>query len=107
MTRTRRIDSRSFTPSPGRWCMNIECQHRSPLHSRSVRSSPAMISSGRLCHNGFEKDKSMSLDPLRGQISEFLGFRISEAPVPYETGEVVEEDGYRRLRISYPSPEGD
>jgi dienelactone hydrolase len=49
----------------------------------------------------------MSIDQLRKQISEFLGFSVSEAPVSFESGEVVEEDGYRRLRISYPSQEGD
>jgi dienelactone hydrolase len=49
----------------------------------------------------------MSIHQLRKQISEFLGFSVSDAPVSYETGEVVEEDGYRRLRISYLSQEGE
>jgi dienelactone hydrolase len=49
----------------------------------------------------------MHIDQLRKQISDFLGFSVFEAPVSYETGEVVEEDGYRRLSISYPSQEGD
>jgi dienelactone hydrolase len=52
-------------------------------------------------------DNKMSIHPLRGQISEFLAFSVSDAPFSYETGEVVEEDGYRRLRISYASQEGD
>jgi dienelactone hydrolase len=49
----------------------------------------------------------MSIDKLRQEISEFLGFSISDAPVSYATHEAVEEDGYQRLRISYPSQEGD
>ncbi len=49
----------------------------------------------------------MSIDTLRQEISDFLGFSISDAPVPYVTHETVEEDGYRRLRVSYPSQEGD
>ncbi len=49
----------------------------------------------------------MSIDTLRQEISDFLGFSISDAPVPYVTHETVEEDGYQRLRISYPSQEGD
>jgi dienelactone hydrolase len=49
----------------------------------------------------------MALDRLRQQIAEFLGFSIPETSVPFVTHEVVEEHGYRRLRISYPSPEGD
>jgi hypothetical protein len=49
----------------------------------------------------------MSIAELRQEISEFLRFSISDAPVAYVTHEAVEEDGYRRLRISYPSEEGD
>lgn len=49
----------------------------------------------------------MTIDKLRQQISEFLGFNISENTVPYETHQVVEQDGYRRLCISYRSQEGD
>ena len=49
----------------------------------------------------------MNIDNLRQQISEFLEFRVSETLVSYETHEVVEEDGYQRLRISYASQEGD
>ena len=49
----------------------------------------------------------MTMEKLRQQISEFLGFNIANTPVPFITHQVVEEDGYRRLRISYPSEEGD
>ena len=49
----------------------------------------------------------MSIDKLRQEISEFLAFSISDAPVAYVTHEAVEEDGYQRLHISYPSQEGD
>jgi dienelactone hydrolase len=49
----------------------------------------------------------MSIAELRQEISEFLRFSISDAPVAYVTHEAVEEDGYRRLRISYPGEEGD
>lgn len=52
-------------------------------------------------------DDSMTVDKLRQQIGEFLGFNISETPVPFVTHQVVEESGYRRLRISYPSQEDD
>lgn len=49
----------------------------------------------------------MTIDKLRQQISEFLGFNIANTPVPFVTHQVFEEDGYRRLRISYLSDEGD
>jgi len=49
----------------------------------------------------------MMIDKLRQQISEFLGFNISETLVSFTIHQVVEEDGYRSLRISYPSHEGD
>src|SRR5262245_30675607 len=49
----------------------------------------------------------MSVDRLREEISEFLGFSISEAPVSFVIHDAVEEHDYRRLRISYTSPEGD
>lgn len=49
----------------------------------------------------------MSIHSIRQQISEFLGFSISSAPVPFTTHEVVEEQNYRRFRISYPSQEGE
>ncbi|NJC97772.1 MAG: hypothetical protein C3F07_00295 [Anaerolineales bacterium] len=49
----------------------------------------------------------MSIDRLRQEISEFLRFSISDAPVSYVIHETIEEDGYQRLRISYPSQEGD
>lgn len=49
----------------------------------------------------------MTLAKLRQRISKFLGFNISETPVSFITHQVVEQDGYRRLRISYQSEEGD
>jgi len=49
----------------------------------------------------------MTLDSLRQQIREFLGFSISETQAPYETHNVVEEIGFRRMRISYTGQEGD
>jgi dienelactone hydrolase len=49
----------------------------------------------------------MTIDQLRQQISRFLGFNIANRPVPFVTQQVFEEDGYRRLRICYPSEEGD
>lgn len=49
----------------------------------------------------------MTLAKLRQRISKFLGFNISETPVPFITHQVVEQDGYRRLRISYQGQEGD
>lgn len=49
----------------------------------------------------------MTIDNLRQQISEFLEFQTSETPVPFVTHQVFEEDGYRRLLISYQSQEGD
>lgn len=49
----------------------------------------------------------MTLTKLRQRISKFLGFGISETSVSYITHQVVELDGYRRLRISYQSQEGD
>ena len=49
----------------------------------------------------------MSVDKLRQEIREFLRFSISDAPVSYVTQETIKEAGYQRLRISFPSPEGD
>jgi dienelactone hydrolase len=49
----------------------------------------------------------MTIDSLRQQISDFLGFNLADTAVPYSTHQIVEEDGYSRLRISYPSEEGD
>lgn len=49
----------------------------------------------------------MTIDNLRRLISEFLEFQTSETPVPSMTHQTVEEHGYRRLRISYQSQEGD
>jgi dienelactone hydrolase len=49
----------------------------------------------------------MTIDLLRQQISEFLRFHIPETGVPFTTQNVVEEHGYRRLRIQYAGEEGD
>ncbi len=49
----------------------------------------------------------MTLAKLRRRISKFLGFNISETPVPFVTHQVVEQDDYRRMHISYQSQEGD
>lgn len=49
----------------------------------------------------------MTLAELRHQISKFLGFTIAEHPVAFSTHNVVEQEGYQRLRISYQSQEGD
>ena len=49
----------------------------------------------------------MTLDMLRQEIGTFLGFSIAETPVDFVTHTSEAADGYRRLRISYPSPEGD
>jgi dienelactone hydrolase len=49
----------------------------------------------------------MTLATLRQQISEFLGFCISDSPIPFVTYDTVEECGYRRIRIDYTSQEGD
>ena len=49
----------------------------------------------------------MSIDQLRQEISEFLGFSITDTPISYETHETIQEDSYQRLRISYSSQEGD
>jgi len=46
-------------------------------------------------------------DTLRQQISQFLGFSIPEAPVVFVSHHTVEEPGYRRIRVSYASPEGE
>jgi len=49
----------------------------------------------------------MTLAKLRQRVSEFLGFNIPETPVPFARHQSVKEDGYRRLRISYQSQEGE
>ncbi|HSM55578.1 MAG TPA: hypothetical protein VK879_05415 [Candidatus Sulfomarinibacteraceae bacterium] len=49
----------------------------------------------------------MSVQKLRQQISEFLGFSIPDSPVPFVTQSVEHEDGYSRSRISYSGEEGD
>jgi dienelactone hydrolase len=44
---------------------------------------------------------------LRQEIGQFLGFSIPEGAVHFETLRTVNEAGYTRSRISYPSQEGD
>ena len=49
----------------------------------------------------------MTLNRLRQEISEFLGFRIPETSAAFEADDIVAEDGYQSIRIHYTSPEGD
>jgi dienelactone hydrolase len=49
----------------------------------------------------------MTIDELRREIGEFLGLSDAETSVAFVTHDTVEETGYRRLRISYTSQEGD
>ena len=49
----------------------------------------------------------MTTDRLRQQISQFLGFSIPETSVAFVSHNVVEEHGYRRIRVSYASQEGE
>lgn len=49
----------------------------------------------------------MTVDPLRQQLSEFLGFNIRDAPVSCSVHNVIQEQGYQRIRISYASEEED
>ena len=49
----------------------------------------------------------MTTDRLCQQIGQFLGFSIPEAPVALVSHDVVEEHGYRRVRVTYASPEGE
>ena len=49
----------------------------------------------------------MLTDILRQQIRQFLSFSIPEAPVAFVAHDMVEESGYRRIRVSYASPEGE
>ena len=49
----------------------------------------------------------MAIDKLRQELTEFLGFNVSETSVPFSLHESTREDGYQRLRISYNSEEGD
>ena len=50
-----------------------------------------------------------SINKLRQEIRDFLNFKVPELTASFTTHESieVEEDGYRRLRISYISEEGD
>jgi dienelactone hydrolase len=55
-----------------------------------------------------EKAINVEIDRLRQEICEFLGFDPPKGvEVPFKTLEVIEEQGYRRLHIYYPSGEGD
>lgn len=49
----------------------------------------------------------MTVDQLRKQISEFLGFNIPDNPVSFLIHNSSQEQGYQRIRISYTSQEGD
>jgi len=49
----------------------------------------------------------MTINKLRQQISESLQFNIPEMPVSFTTHDVIEENGYSRLRISYTNLEGE
>lgn len=50
---------------------------------------------------------SMTINQLRQEISGFLNFKLPDRTIPFITHENVEQDGYRRLRISYTSEEED
>jgi dienelactone hydrolase len=50
---------------------------------------------------------SVMMDVLRQQIRQFLRFDSPTTPVAFVTHQTDEEAGYRRLRISYVSPDGD
>jgi dienelactone hydrolase len=41
------------------------------------------------------------MDDLRQEISQFLRFTIPDSPVSFVTNEIIQEDGYHRLRIQY------
>jgi dienelactone hydrolase len=49
----------------------------------------------------------MMVDQLRAEISEFLRFSIPDSPVSFLTHNVIQEQGYQRIRISYTSQEGE
>jgi hypothetical protein len=49
----------------------------------------------------------MSLDKLRQEMRDFLGFAIPETRVPFTIHDADAVHGYRRLRISYSSQEGE
>jgi dienelactone hydrolase len=50
---------------------------------------------------------NVDIDALRQEISEFLGFSIPEATVPFTTHDMVEEQDYLRTSIRYTAREGD
>jgi dienelactone hydrolase len=58
-------------------------------------------------HDGNEETEGVIMEILRQQLRHFLGFRIPEEPIAFVSHDVVEEPGYRRIRISYASPEGE
>jgi dienelactone hydrolase len=49
----------------------------------------------------------VNIGELRQEIADFLGFKASAIPVPFNAGEVVDEQRYRRIRVSYSGEEGD
>jgi dienelactone hydrolase len=49
----------------------------------------------------------MTIDSLRQEIAEFLGFSHADHPVRFTVHAEEAEAGYRRCRIAYPSIEGD
>src|SRR5687767_5243362 len=50
---------------------------------------------------------TIKVSGLRQEFSDFLGFCITETPVPFTTHSVSGEPGYRRLLINYAGDEGD
>ncbi len=49
----------------------------------------------------------MDANLLRNEIGEFLGFKVPEILVPFETHKIVEEQGYTKYLICYQGREGD
>ena len=47
------------------------------------------------------------MEQLRAEIGRFLGFMTPNAPIAFSTEAVVQEEGYRQLRIQYASPDED
>jgi dienelactone hydrolase len=78
----------------------------SRIHARPLATN-AHRWAASIDNNRDDGATTVIVDTLRQQISQFLGFSIPVAPVTFVSHNVVEEDGYRRLRISYPSVEGD
>ncbi len=53
------------------------------------------------------ESQNMTINKTRRELIEFLKFNIPKIPVNFTTHEVDEKEGYRQLRISYTSEEGD